>query len=446
MPHQDRPLATAPAAHHQDLKAVLDWLTAGADFADARFRGTCTWSPPGPCRAALLWAWSDEATLIDRFAAARRAAALALGLDAATEATYQASLELLRARTATLVAALVVVLRRRMREGLAERSTVAGFAAFGVDGSRLQLPRTASNEGRFAATPGRRPRSKPKDRAAEAARRKKADSPQMWPTTAFHLGTGLPWDWRTGATGGSEREHPRQMFDGLPADALVVADAGFVGYETWEAVRSGGRHLLLRVGANVRLIEGLGYARERDGLVYLRPDREAARGDPPMVLRPVAARGPRHPVYPVTSVPEEVALPGRRVIELYRLRWGWGCSTAISSRRSDGGSCGAIGRSTPKWRRPGRSWACGRRGSTAGWSCPTTRSRHRGSARSGCCGPTARRRGSTAASPARVSRCGNGSTRRWSIPTGARARRAGITRGRSESTHRRPGDPPRDRA
>jgi hypothetical protein len=276
MPHQDRPRATAPAAHHQDLRAVLDWLTADADFAGVRFRGTCTWTPRGLACAAMLWAWSDEATLVDRFAAARKVAMTALGLEAAVAATYQAFLKLLRAWSAALALALVAALRRRMREDLAERFEVAGLAAFGVDGSRLQLPRTASNEGRFSAPPRRRPTSGPGARAAEAARRKKAEGAQMWLTTAFHLGTGLPWDWRTGPTGSSEREHLRQMLDGLPAGALVVADAGFVGYETWEAVLAGGRQLLVRVGANVRLLRGLGYARERDGLVYLWPDREAA--------------------------------------------------------------------------------------------------------------------------------------------------------------------------
>lgn len=322
MPHQDHPRATAPAAHHQDLRAVLDWLTADADFAAARFRGTCTWSPRGLACTALLWAWSDEATLVDRFAAARKAALTALGLEAATAATYQAFLKLMRAWTAALVLALADALRRRMREDLGERFEVAGFAAFGVDGSRLQLPRTASNEGRFSAPPKRPSKAKAKDHAAEAARRKKADSPQLWLTTMFHLGTGLPWDWRTGPTDSSERGHLRQMLDALPAGALVVADAGFVGYETWEAIRAGDRQLLVRVGANVRLLKGLGYARERDGLVYLWPDRQAAGGKPPLVLRLVVARGPRHPVYLVTSVLDEATLPGRRVVELYRLRWG----------------------------------------------------------------------------------------------------------------------------
>jgi hypothetical protein len=57
-------------------------------------------------------------------------------------------------------------------------------------------------------------------------------------------------------------------------------------------------------------------------LVDLWPDEQAARGRPPLVLRLVVAQGPRHPVYLITSVLDEQALPDRRVVELYRLRWG----------------------------------------------------------------------------------------------------------------------------
>ena len=49
------------------------------------------------------------------------------------------------------------------------------------------------------------------------------------------------------------------MIEALPAGALVTADAGFVGYETWKAILDSGRHLLIRVGANVRLLRKLGY-------------------------------------------------------------------------------------------------------------------------------------------------------------------------------------------
>jgi hypothetical protein len=103
---------------------------------------------------------------------------------------------------------------------------------------------------------------------------------------------------------------------------LITADAGFVGYETWKAILDGGRHLLIRVGANVRLLRGLGYAREHAGSIYLWPDREAARRQPPLVLRLVVAQGRRHPVYLVTSVLDESALSEQQVIRIYALRWG----------------------------------------------------------------------------------------------------------------------------
>src|SRR4051794_38390452 len=96
MPHQDPTFPTGPRPHHQDLKRVLDWLTDPADFAGVRFRATCTWDPRGLTCAALLWAWSDQAALTERFAAARQVAVAALGLGTATATTYQAFLKMLR--------------------------------------------------------------------------------------------------------------------------------------------------------------------------------------------------------------------------------------------------------------------------------------------------------------------------------------------------------------
>ena len=333
MSHQDPTGHTATPFHHQDLKVVLDWLLGRADFSAARFRDDCTWTPRGLTAAALLWAWSDQTALTARFAAARKIAIEALGLSELTAQTYQAFLKMLRAWTAVLAVALTAALRRRMRDDLADRFRVGDYSVFAADGSRLELPRTASNEARFAPKP--RPRAKPRrardrraarrrrDRARAAdARAKKANSPQMWLTLMWHAGTGLPWDWRLGPSDSSERDHLREMIDALPADALVTADAGFVGYAYWKALLDSGRHLLIRVGANVRLLKGLGYARERAGLVYLWPDREAARRQPPLVLRLVVARGGRHPVYLVTSVRDEGAFSDEQVIAVYALRWG----------------------------------------------------------------------------------------------------------------------------
>jgi hypothetical protein len=333
MSHQDTDGHTASVPHHQALKQALDWLLATASLSNVAFREDCSWTPKGLIFAALLWTWSDEKSLSERFFLARKVVMAMAILAGKPAATYQAFLKMLKTWTATLTIALFAAFRQCMQTDLATRFAVCGFQVFGVDGSRLELPRTESNEERFSPAKARgrsksKPRPKPRRRArsrasqARRAREKKTNSPQMWLTTMFHVGTGLPWDWRIGPSDSSERDHLRQMIDALPTGALVTADAGFVGYEYWKALIESGRHLLIRVGANVRLLKNLGYVKEKNGVVYLWPDREAARNQPPLVLRLVVAQGGKHPVYLVTSVLNEATLSDKQVVEIYALRWG----------------------------------------------------------------------------------------------------------------------------
>jgi hypothetical protein len=111
------------------------------------------------------------------------------------------------------------------------------------------------------------------------------------------------------------------MLPALPDDALVVADAGFSGYDLYRRLLGARRHFLLRVGSNVHLLQRLGYAeREGPATVYLWP--EARRDEPPLVLRLlVLARG-GPPVYLLTDVCDRRALPESEAALLYELRWG----------------------------------------------------------------------------------------------------------------------------
>jgi hypothetical protein len=70
------------------------------------------------------------------------------------------------------------------------------------------------------------------------------------------------------------------------------------------------------------MLRQLGDVREHDGIVYLWPDRQMARSQPPLVLRLVVAHTGRHPMYLVTSVLDEERLSAMQVIAIYRLRWG----------------------------------------------------------------------------------------------------------------------------
>lgn len=188
----------------------------------------------------------------------------------------------------------------------------------------MEVPRTKSHEavnGLARNKKGRKLKRNRRKKPRTAAHTKKANTPAMWLTLLWHVASGLPWAWRTGPTGSSEREHWLQMLDELPLAALIAADAGFVGYEVLRTVIDSGRHVLVRVGSNVRLLKKLGWAKESGGTVYLWPDRAAQKNEPPLVLRLVVAVGGKHPVYLVTNVSQS-RLSDAQVIKVYRRRWG----------------------------------------------------------------------------------------------------------------------------
>lgn len=304
------------------LRQCLRWLLAGIDWSAVTFRKDCRWTPKTLVAGALLWAWSDELTLVERFRTVRKIAIRLAGEQRQLAKTYQAFTKVLRRWTDELVLLLQVALHERMQQALPHHWRVGGFVLFGVDGSRVELPRTRSHEQAYSTIRKKRRGKNRRGKRLSAQHAKKANSPQLWLTTMWHAGMGLPWDWRTGPADSSERAHLRAMLGGLPTGAMVAADAGFVGYEGMGAILSGGRHLLIRVGSNVRLLKQLGWARERDGIVYLWPDEAARRGQPPLVLRLVVAHNGQHPVYLVTTVLSQHELSDAQVIEMYAKRWG----------------------------------------------------------------------------------------------------------------------------
>lgn len=325
MPHRD--LSTVVDLNADCLRAAIDCSLRGARWSGIKFRKDCTWTPRLLTIAALCWAWSDELTLVSRFQAVRTIVLFMCPRSGHVAGSYQAFTKMLRRWTGPLIGCLQTALRRRMQQELKDCWLVLGWVLFGVDGSRAQLPRTRSNEQAYSANrKGRRKkaqlrRTRARRRRGKASKDKKANSPQLWLTTLWHVGAGLPWDWRIGPADSSERAHLLEMLPGLPAGALIAADAGFVGYEYARAILDSGRQLLLRVGSNVRLLKQLGYARETSQTVYLWPDKEARGRQPPLVLRLVVAHNGKHPVFLVTSLPAS-QLSNRQVVELYARRWG----------------------------------------------------------------------------------------------------------------------------
>ena len=330
MAHQDQGRQGAARTCADDLFQAVRWMIAKINWSGISLRSDCTWTPLTLVCTALYWAWSDEKTLGDRFAIGRKITCRGATVQDEPALSYQAFTKLLRKWTQPLLALLSQAFRARMQQSLASVWTVAGWIVLAGDGSRVDVPRTRRNEERYspksklsrAAQKRRQAHRRVKRCAKEQASQRKANVPSIWLTMLWHVGSGLPWDWRTGPADSSEREHLVEMLSAVPAGALITADAGFVGYNLWKTVVEAGCQLLVRVGGNVRLLKNLGYAQERHGLVYLWPDQAAKKNLPPLVLRLIVVHSGRHPVYLVTSVLHNAKLSERDAVGIYRRRWG----------------------------------------------------------------------------------------------------------------------------
>jgi hypothetical protein len=306
----------------------MEWLLEGVSMDEITLRADCTWTQKALIFVALLWAWSDEEGLIERFATARKIIIDRFPEQDEPAGSYQAFMKLLGKWTEPLRAALSAAFRRRMPEVLGSVWKVADWTVFAADGSRVDVPRTRKNEERYSPKSKlsreaqKRRRAARRRRTQQAARERKANVPQIWITLLWHVGSGLPFDWRTGPSDSSERAYLQEMLRTLPPGSLLTADAGFVGYALWKMLLDAGHQLLVRVGGNVKLLKKLGCARERNGLVYLWPDRAAKKHLPPLVLRLVVVTTGKQPIYLVTSVMNTQLLSDAQAAETYRRRCG----------------------------------------------------------------------------------------------------------------------------
>ena len=331
MSHQDKDCRTASPSNAQDLAAAIQGLLGNCQWEGIRFRRDCRWAVSGLVTAALVWAFSSKPTLVGRFGQALKFARRLGRRKAPAKTSYQAFLKLLVRWTAELRMAITLEYQRAMQRQFPADFRIAGFVPLAGDGSKLQLARTRSNEASYSPAKTRTRKGKGRCKTErrkltrkardKRARQKKADSPQMALTLLHHLTLRLPWDWRIGSYDSSERQHLLDMLARLPADALVTADCGFVGYEFWSTLLASDRHFVIRVGGNVRLLKNLGLARESNATVYLWPDKAAKRKQEPLRLRLVEVHDGRQSWYLVTSVLNPKRLSDAQVAQLYAYRW-----------------------------------------------------------------------------------------------------------------------------
>lgn len=339
MSHQDEKIIV----NHQTIKQVVNCLLPVSLFAGVRVRKGATWKRRMLAATALLWATSHPQTLGERFVLGRKIVKKVFRGNPSPGESYQGFMKMLRKWHAELKVAIIPHVRAQMLETLPDQGKIAGYTVFAGDGSRIELPRTESIEKEFSprAKKHKRPRSsrvrggqKPKvkrprttvkmqaakTQSAESIA-KKTNSPQMWLTLLWRVGSGLPWAWRTGPSNSSEREHLTEMLPELPKNSLITADAGFVGYDFWKTILDHQHHLVIRVGANVRLLKQLGCARQYEHTVYLWPDAQAKQKQPPLALRLIVIHNGKHPVYLVTNLTKS-QLSDRQAGDIYAARWG----------------------------------------------------------------------------------------------------------------------------
>ena len=250
-------------------------------------------------------AWEDASTLTERFAHVWELLHGVLPRRRHLGDTYQGFAKALLRHGDALVDRVKQHLRQESGLRLGRWLLRFGVEPVAIDGSKFDAPRTAGNEHELGVwgQPG--------------------SHPQMTVTTAWHMGTGLPWDWRVGPAREAERTHLHQMLGDLPQKCLLVTDAGFTGYQMLRTIIESGRDVLLRVGSNVTLLTGgqpHAHLRQAGGMVLLsRKDRPL---EPPLKLRLIVVGSGRKKVYLVTSITDPRRLSKAAASELYQMRWG----------------------------------------------------------------------------------------------------------------------------
>lgn len=226
---------------------------------------------------------------------------------------FQKALNRLPIRPLVVLAAAV---RQRLTALLGDDLVQQGFIPLGCDGSRVECPRNDELLARLGKS--------------SKKRGKRDCSPSLWVTAVVHLTTGVPWSWQIGKGNASERHHLRRLLSTLCKRSLLIADAGYDGYELAAAMITSGKSFLIRMSSKVELIveQSIDSAEFEQGMVKCWPRRVQEKNLPPLRLRLIRVRGRRKvngktrkvDVWLLTNV-EESRLSIAQGAYFYRLRW-----------------------------------------------------------------------------------------------------------------------------
>ncbi len=207
-----------------------------------------------------------------------------------------------------ILRALAAGIRGRFETIFHERWMVGDFIPFGCDGTRQNCPRSEELERRLGSGG------------------KEGSSPTIWNTSIVHLTLGIPFCWLFGrGSKPSERSHLISMLRWLPRAALIVADAGYVGYEVVATMMMRKVSFLIRMSSNATFYSEANEPLEqfREGIVYYWPKTQQKEGKPPLRGRLVRIHSVRHKtdVWLFTNVEDPQKLSLETAATCYRWRW-----------------------------------------------------------------------------------------------------------------------------
>jgi Transposase DDE domain len=271
-------------------------------------RRSSRWTTQPLVLVLLLMTWCCGDSQPERFETAKAFCVVCLPKRRRPGQTVQGFQKALGKLPMGVLRVLAAGVRQRLASRLATRWFDDGFIGMGCDGSRVECPRTVELE----------------QHLGEAG--KEGSAPSIWVTAVVHLRLGLPWAWRLGKGTASERSHLIQLLGLLPAAALLVADAGYFGFDLTRRLVVARICFLLRMSSNVTLytVEKVRLERFREGLVYYWPPRkEQKKGSPPLRLRliRIRAKKKKHDLWLLTNVLEPERLSAATAAKFYKWRW-----------------------------------------------------------------------------------------------------------------------------
>lgn len=188
-----------------------------------------------------------------------------------------------------------------------------GLRLVGCDGTILDVPDSEANANAFHRATGSR---------GDGA------FPQVRKVSLVEIGTHVEFTFAAGGWQDSENALAEQLFEQVPADALLLEDRGFFSYLAWKRLRARSLQLLVRIKSHMvfkplqRLSDGSYLAK-----IYS-SDKDRRKDQNGIVVRIIeytltdpqrTGHGERHRL--MTSLLDERLYPAHELILLYHERW-----------------------------------------------------------------------------------------------------------------------------